>query len=84
VTGNDDLMRRLARVNPARAFLATLVVMLAGLFLPGIVGAAVLCLLAAALITLTVTTWPVQSARTRAVRLILLAVLVLLVISKIL
>jgi hypothetical protein len=84
VTGNDDLMRRLARVNPARAFLATLVVMLAGLFLPGIVGAAVLCLLAAALITLTVTTWPVQSARTRAVRLILLAVLVLLVLSKIL
>jgi hypothetical protein len=60
VTGNDDLMRRLARVNPARAFLATLVVMLAGLFLPGIVGAAVLGLLAAALITLTVTTWPVQ------------------------
>jgi hypothetical protein len=84
VTGNDDLMRRLARVNPARAFLATLVVMLAGLFLPGIVGAAVLCLLAAGLITLTVTTWPVQPARTRAVRLILLAVLVLLVISKIL
>ena len=84
MTGNDDLMRRLARVKPARAFLATLVVMLAGLFLPGIVGAAVLCLLAAALITLTVTTWPVQSARTRAVRLILLAVLVLLVLSKIL
>jgi hypothetical protein len=77
-------MRRLARVKPARAFLATLVVMLAGLFLPGIVGAAVLCLLAAVLITLTVTTWPVQSARTRAVRLILLAVLVLLVLSKIL
>jgi hypothetical protein len=83
VTGNDDLMRRLARANPARAFLATLVIMLAGLFLPGIVGAAVLCLLAAALITLTVTTWPVQSARTRAVRLLLLAVLALLIISKV-
>lgn len=84
MAGNDDLMRRLARVNPTRAFLATLVVMLAGLFLPGIVGAAVLCLLAAVLITLTVTTWPVQSARTRAVRAILLAVLVLLILSKIL
>jgi hypothetical protein len=84
VAGNDDLMRRLSRVNPTRAFLATLVVMLAGLFLPGIVGAAVLCLLAAVLITLTVTTWPVQSARTRAVRAILLVVLVLLILSKIL
>ena len=81
---SDDLLRRLARVPPARAFLATLVVMLAGLFLPGIVGAALLCVLAAVLITLTVSTWPVQPARTRAVRLILLVVLALLVISKIL
>jgi hypothetical protein len=84
VAPSDDLLHRLSRVKPFRVFLATLVVMLLGLFLPGIVGAAVLCLLAAALITLTVTTWPVQPARTRAVRIILLGVLLLLVISKIL
>jgi hypothetical protein len=83
VAPSDDLLHRLSRVPPARAFLATLVVMLAGLFLPGIVGAAVLCLLAAALIFLTAATWPVQTARTRAVRAILLVVLALLVISKI-
>jgi hypothetical protein len=83
VAPSDDLLHRLARVPPARAFLATLVVMLLGLFLPGIVGAAVLGVLAAALIWLTVTTWPVQPPRTRAVRVILLAVLVLLIISKI-
>ena len=83
MSASDDLLRRLARVNPTRAFLVVLVVMLAGLFLPGIVGAAVLCLLAAALITLTATTWPVQPSRTRAVRVILLGVLILLVISKI-
>jgi Tfp pilus assembly protein PilN len=84
VAPNDDLSRRLARINPTRAFLATLLVMLIGLFLPGIVGAAVLCLLGVALIALTVTTWPVQPARTRAARLILLVVLISLVISKIL
>jgi Tfp pilus assembly protein PilN len=83
VAPSEDLLHRLSRVSPGRAFLATLVVMLLGLFLPGIVGAAVLCLLAAALITLTVATWPIQPARTRAVRIILLAVLVLLVLSKI-
>lgn len=80
---SDDLLHRLARINPTQAFLAALVVMLAGLFLPGIVGAAVLCLLGAALIALTVITWPVQPARIRVSRLILLLVLVALILSKI-
>jgi hypothetical protein len=81
---SDDLLHRLARMNPARAFLGTLLLMLAGLFLPGIVGAAVLCVLAVALAALTVTTWSVQPARTRAVRMILFAVLILLIVSKVL
>ena len=81
---SDDLLRRLVRINPTQAFLATLVVMLVGLFLPGIVGAAVLGALGVALIGLTVITWSVQPARTRAVRFILLAVLILLILSKIL
>jgi hypothetical protein len=83
VAPSEDLLRRLSRINPTRAFLAALVVMLAGLFLPGIVGAAVLFLLGAALVALTVTTWPVQDSRTRAVRIILLVVLAGVVVSKI-
>ena len=81
---SDDLLHRLSRIPPSRAFLGALVVMLLGLFLPGIIGAAVLGLLAAALIWLTVTTWPVQPAPTRTVRVILLGALVLLLLNKLL
>jgi hypothetical protein len=79
---SEDLLQRLARVNPTRAFLGALVVMLAGLFLPGIIGAAVLFLLGVALGALTVTTWPIQAPPTRIVRVLLLAVLLALVILK--
>jgi hypothetical protein len=80
----DDLLRGLARVNPTRAFLAALLLVLAGLFLPGIVGGAVLFLLGAALATLTYTTWPVQSPPTRIVRVVLLVALSAVVIFKVL
>jgi hypothetical protein len=79
VAPRDDLLRRLARVGTARAFLAALALMLAGLFLPGIVGAAVLCVLGAGVAALTVTTWPVQAPPTRAVRVVLLGALFALV-----
>lgn len=79
---SENLMRRLARVNPTTAFVAALAVLLAGLFLPGIVGAALLFVLAAGLAALTFTTWPVQTPSTRAIRVILLAVLVAAVVSK--
>ena len=83
MTPSDDLLHRLARVNPTRAFLAALVVMLAGLFLPGIIGAAVLFLLGVALAALTVITWPVQPPPTRITRVLLLVVLLTLVIFKV-
>lgn len=83
MTPSDDLLRRLARVNPTRAFLGALVLMLAGLFLPGILGAAVLFLLGAALAALTATTWPVQPPATRMARVTLLVVLLGLVIFKV-
>jgi len=82
VTPSDNLLRRLARVNPTTAFIGALAVMMAGLFLPGIVGAALLFVLALALAGLTFTTWPVQKPATRAVRLILLTVLVAVVVAK--
>jgi hypothetical protein len=82
VTPPDNLLRRLARVSPTTAFVVALVVMLAGLFLPGITGAALLFALGAGLATLTFTTWPVQSPSTRAVRVLMLVLLFAAVVSK--
>jgi len=78
------LPARLARVNPTSAFLAALVVVLAGLFLPGAIGGALLLLLAAGLVALLVRTWPVQAPQTRVLRLLMLALLVTVAIYKIL
>jgi hypothetical protein len=80
--GSDNLLRRLAKVNPTTAFLAALAVLLAGLFLPGIIGAALLFLLGAALVALTFTTWPVQSPGVRVVRIIMLVLLFAAALTK--
>jgi hypothetical protein len=82
VTPSDHLLRRLARINPTRAFLVALVVLLAGLFLPGIVGAALLFVLGAALVALTAITWPVQQPATRAVRVVMLVLLFATAVAK--
>ena len=82
MTPSDNLLRRLSRVGPTKAFLVALVIMLGGLFLPGIVGAALLFVLALGLAALTFTTWPVQSPTTRAIRLLLLALLLAVVTAK--
>jgi len=78
----DNLLRRLARVNPTTAFVVALAVLLAGLFLPGIIGAALLFLLGAALAVLTFTTWPVQSPPVRAVRVTMLVLLLAAAVAK--
>jgi hypothetical protein len=82
VTPSDNLLRRLARVSPTAAFLVALVLLLAGFFLPGIVGAAVLFALCAALAALTFTTWPVQTTSTRVIRVALLVLLLAVVVAK--
>ena len=79
---SQNLLRRLARVNPTTAFILALALMLAGLFLPGIVGAALLFLLAAGLAALTFTTWPVQAPPTRVFRIVLLTLLVGAAVGK--
>jgi hypothetical protein len=76
-------LSRLARVNPTIAFVATLVLVLVALFAPGIIGGGLLLLLAAALAAVTATTWPVQPPQTRALRLLLLTVLVAIALAKI-
>ncbi|MBB2941986.1 hypothetical protein FB565_001690 [Actinoplanes lutulentus] len=82
MTPSDHLLRRIARVNPTVAFAVALAVLLAGLFLPGIVGALLLAVIAAGLGALTFTTWPVQTPITRTVRLVLLVLLVVGAVSK--
>ena len=79
---SQNLLRRLARVNPTTAFILALALMLAGLFLPGIVGAALLFLLAAGLAALTFTTWPVQPPPTRVLRVVMLVLLLAGVVAK--
>jgi hypothetical protein len=78
------LLARLARMNPTAVFLATLVLVLAAFFAPGIIGGALLLALAAGLVALLVTTWPVQRPATRAVRLLMLTLLVAAALVKIL
>jgi hypothetical protein len=82
VAPSQNLLRRLARVNPTTAFILALALMLAGLFLPGIVGAALLFLLAAGLAALTFTTWPVQPPPTRVLRVVMLVLLLAGVVAK--
>jgi hypothetical protein len=82
LTPSDNLLRRLSRVSPTVAFIAALVVLLAGFFLPGIIGAALLFLLAAGLAAVTFTTWPVQSPPTRVFRIVLLTLLVGAAVAK--
>lgn len=84
MTTSDPFLRRLARVNPTAAFIVALILLLAGLYLPGVVGALLLGVLAAGLITLTFTTWPVQQPITRLVRVVLLTLLLVAVVSKVL
>jgi len=79
---SENLLRRLAGVNPTVAFVVALALLLAGLFLPGIVGAALLAVLAIGLCALTFTTWPVQTPPTRVLRLLILALLVAVIVAK--
>jgi hypothetical protein len=79
---SENLLRRLAGVNPTVAFIVALALLLAGLFLPGIIGAALLFVLFAALVALTLTTWPVQATPVRAVRVVMLVLLFATIVAK--
>lgn len=78
------LPERLARVNPTRAFLIALALVLAGLLLPGIIGGLLLLVLAAGMIALARFTWSIQAPQTRLVRLVLLTALIGIAVIKIL
>ncbi len=79
----SDPLRRLARANRTGVFLGALVIGLAGLFLPGIWGALVLFAVVAGLGYLLRRTWAITPPPLRLVRIIILAGLVLIALSKI-
>jgi hypothetical protein len=83
VTPSDGLLRRLTRIPPTAAFVLVLAVLLAGLLLPGIVGAALLTLLGLGLVGLTAVTWRVQPPATRVLRVIILALLFAAALAKV-
>ncbi|NBE84635.1 DUF6703 family protein [Micromonospora rubida] len=75
---------RLARANPTTIFLVTLALVLVGLFTPGVFGGVLLLTLAAALVALLLTTWPVQAPATRVIRLVMLTLLIIAALTKLL
>ena len=76
-------MERLARVNRTQAFLGALALALVGLFAPGWYGAVLLFALVAGLLVLLVHTGPVTRSGVVAVRLVILAGIVLIAVYKI-
>jgi hypothetical protein len=76
------VLTRLGRLNPTSVFLATAALMFLALFLPGVVGAVLLLMLAAGLTWLLRRTWHVHTNRTRTARIVILALLVALAVGK--
>lgn len=68
--------------NPTAVFLATLAVALVALFTPGVVGGVLLLALAGGLIYLLSKTWAVLAPPARAVRLLVLLVLVTVALMR--
>ncbi len=79
-----DPWRRLARIPRGTAFLAAFVLVLVGLFVPGVVGGVILLALAVVLALVLRHTWPVTPPRLRPVRLLVLALLIVIALAKLL
>ena len=78
----ERVLARLSRLNRTVVFLATAALVFVALLLPGIAGAVLLFALAAGLIWLSSRTWSVQAGPTRAARLVILALIVLVAVLK--
>jgi hypothetical protein len=78
-----NLLTRLARLNRTKVLLGTLVVALAGFFVPGLWGGLILYAVVAALAALLAQTWPVTPPAIRIFRLLVLAGLAAFATTKI-
>jgi len=76
-------MQRLARINRTQAFLGALALVVIGLFAPGWYGGVILVALVAAMLVLLVRTAPVTRPGAVAVRLVILAGILLVGVYKI-
>ena len=75
-------MQRLARVNRTVVFLVAAAYVFAALLIPGIVGAAMLLVLAGGLIFLLLRTWPAHNPGNRASRLLVLGLMIVVAVAK--
>jgi hypothetical protein len=78
------MLRRLATLDRTKVFLATLAVAVAGLFLPGAIGAIILYAVVAALAAVLRLTWAVTPPGMRVVRLAVLAGLAAIATARLL
>jgi hypothetical protein len=79
----SDLLNTLARMDRTKVFLATLVVGLIGLFLPGLLGGVVLLVVIGAMVALMRLTWPHTPVGARVLRLLILGLLAVFALIKI-
>jgi hypothetical protein len=77
-----SLKYRLARANRTAVFGITVLLVLIALLAPGLYGAVPLLAIASAVFAVSVMTWRVQRPATRAARMLVLAILVLIAIYK--
>jgi hypothetical protein len=76
------LLARLSRLNPTTVFLATAVLVAAGLLAPVPIGPILLLAVAAALAALLSVTWRHGTPRSRTARVVILALLVALALVR--
>jgi Family of unknown function (DUF6703) len=78
----ERILARLNRLNQTGVFLATVAFVLVTLLLPGPVGGVLLLALAAGLGWMLWRTWPYHASRTRASRVVILGLLIVLALAK--
>jgi Family of unknown function (DUF6703) len=81
--GTSALSARLNRLNPTAVFLTVLVLVLAGLLLPRPYGGILLLAVAAGLAAMLASTWQRRTRQTRAARVIILGLLIVLAVYRI-
>jgi energy-coupling factor transporter transmembrane protein EcfT len=79
-----DLLTRLTRLNPRTVVIATVALFLGVLLLPDPVGGVLILVIVAGLGLLLRQTWPVLAPATRALRLVIIALLVAIALVKLL
>jgi hypothetical protein len=79
---SQRVLYRLGRIKPTAAFLGVLALVFAGLLLPGTAGAVLLLVLAAGAGWLLAQTWSTHPPRAKAMRLLVLGLVVVLAVAK--